>query len=291
MHVLAEQYRLISRIAALDVSDEWAADGAASCAHWVAAALDTEVSTAREWVRIGRALRVLDEIDAAFAAGRPVVQQGARTHKSCDSRDAGRVIGIGRTRPGGWARSRVGGLADAAGDPSRNRGSTGSEDGVVVERRRRRDGCADGAAPTRRDGVRPGGGRGAAAGVAAGRVRGRVPTVAVARPPACQRVPRAVPSRLRWRDRRGRAPCPRRRLHDGRRFPGGRIRRSPHCADRLPAGADSRRGGSSDQCFGPTPKSNDAATACRTRTRSALCRLRRDRPPRVRPRPGMGAER
>ena len=67
---LAQQYRLISRIAALDVSDEWAADGAASCAHWVAVALDTKVSTAREWVRIGRALRVLDEIDAAFAAGR-----------------------------------------------------------------------------------------------------------------------------------------------------------------------------------------------------------------------------
>ena len=155
-HVLAEQYRLISRIAALDVSDEWAADGAASCAHWVAVALDTMVSTAREWVRIGRALRVLDEIDAAFAAGRPVVQQGARTHKSCDSRDAGRVVGIGRTRPGGWARSRVGGLADAAGDPSRNRGSTGSEHGVVVERRRRRDGCADGAAPTRRDGATSG---------------------------------------------------------------------------------------------------------------------------------------
>jgi hypothetical protein len=38
---------LISRIAALDVSDEWAADGAALCAHWVAAALDTKVSTAR----------------------------------------------------------------------------------------------------------------------------------------------------------------------------------------------------------------------------------------------------
>ena len=223
--------------------------------------------------------------------GSPVVQQGARTHKSCDGRDAGRVIGIGRTRPGGWTRSRIRGLADAAGDPSRNRGSTGSEDGVVVERRRRRDGRADGAAPTRRDGVCPGGGRGTVADVAAGRVRGRVPTVAIARPPACQRVPRAVPSRLRWRDRRGRAPRARRRLHDGRRFPGRRIRRSPHCADRLPAGTDSRRGGSSDQCFGPTPKSNDATTACRTRTRSALCRLRRDRPPRVRPRPGMGAER
>ena len=67
---LAQQHQLIARIAELDVSDEWAADGATSCAHWVSAALDVDLSTAREWVRVGRALATLDEVDAAFAAGR-----------------------------------------------------------------------------------------------------------------------------------------------------------------------------------------------------------------------------
>ena len=62
--------QLIARIGELDVSDEWAADGATSCAHWVSAALDVDLSTAREWVRVGRALATLDEVDAAFAAGR-----------------------------------------------------------------------------------------------------------------------------------------------------------------------------------------------------------------------------
>src|SRR3954466_9551888 len=64
------QHAVIVRIAELDQSDEWAADGAVSCAHWVAAALDMDVGTAREWLRVGRALRTLDAVNRAFAAGR-----------------------------------------------------------------------------------------------------------------------------------------------------------------------------------------------------------------------------
>jgi hypothetical protein len=54
----------------LDVSGEWAIDDAASCAHWVADALDVEVCTVREWLRIGRMLCGLPVIDSAFDAGR-----------------------------------------------------------------------------------------------------------------------------------------------------------------------------------------------------------------------------
>src|SRR5215471_7879122 len=64
------QRRLVRLIAELDASGEWATDGAATCAHWVAAALDVEVSTAREWLRIGHLLGRLDVIDAAFAERR-----------------------------------------------------------------------------------------------------------------------------------------------------------------------------------------------------------------------------
>ncbi len=63
------QYELVSLVATLDESGEWTADGAVSCAHWVGQALDVEVCTAREWLRIGRALMVLPMTDSAFEDG------------------------------------------------------------------------------------------------------------------------------------------------------------------------------------------------------------------------------
>jgi len=64
------QNELLRLIAALDRSGEWTADGAATCAHWVASAVGVEVCTAREWLRVGRALGDLPAIDAALAQGR-----------------------------------------------------------------------------------------------------------------------------------------------------------------------------------------------------------------------------
>ncbi|HUI48311.1 MAG TPA: DUF222 domain-containing protein [Acidimicrobiia bacterium] len=66
----AAHHRLLKLIAALDSSREWTLDGAVTCAHWVADALDVEISTAREWLRIGRALGELTLVDKAFAEGR-----------------------------------------------------------------------------------------------------------------------------------------------------------------------------------------------------------------------------
>jgi len=63
---LAGQSELVRRVVELDASLKWALDGAVTCAHWVAEALDVEVCTAREWLRIGRALRVLPTVSAAF---------------------------------------------------------------------------------------------------------------------------------------------------------------------------------------------------------------------------------
>jgi hypothetical protein len=65
-----KQRELIQLVVALDDSGEWVLDRAPACAHWVAAALDIEVCTAREWLRIGRALAEVDVVDGAFAAGR-----------------------------------------------------------------------------------------------------------------------------------------------------------------------------------------------------------------------------
>src|SRR3954469_1257497 len=63
------QYALIKLVAELDAAEGWTGQGSSTCAQWVARALDIEVSTAREWVRVGRALDDLPSIDASFAAG------------------------------------------------------------------------------------------------------------------------------------------------------------------------------------------------------------------------------
>jgi hypothetical protein len=61
---------LVCLAAELDASLEWTLDGASTCAHWIATALDIDVSTAREWLRIGRALVDLEVVDTAFEQGR-----------------------------------------------------------------------------------------------------------------------------------------------------------------------------------------------------------------------------
>lgn len=66
----AGQRQLVRLAVELDASGEWTLDGSPTCAHWVAEALDIEVSTVREWLRIGRALGGLRIVDAAFDQGR-----------------------------------------------------------------------------------------------------------------------------------------------------------------------------------------------------------------------------
>ncbi|MGI9615471.1 MAG: hypothetical protein ACR2QO_21340 [Acidimicrobiales bacterium] len=48
-------------------SGEWALDGSPTAAHWLAAVADVETCTTREWIRIGRCLRVLSATADAFA--------------------------------------------------------------------------------------------------------------------------------------------------------------------------------------------------------------------------------
>jgi hypothetical protein len=69
-HWATAQRRLVRLVVELDASREWAADGSPTCAHWVADAIDVEVCTAREWLRVGRAVAVLPTIDGAFESGR-----------------------------------------------------------------------------------------------------------------------------------------------------------------------------------------------------------------------------
>ncbi|HUP72470.1 MAG TPA: hypothetical protein VM282_05435 [Acidimicrobiales bacterium] len=60
----------ISVLVDFDMSGEWAFDNAPTCAHWVADRADTQLCTVREWLRIGHALRGVDEVARRFADGR-----------------------------------------------------------------------------------------------------------------------------------------------------------------------------------------------------------------------------
>ena len=62
-------YRLLVLIAELDRREVWAAQGALSCAHWLSWACGIDTHTAREKVRVARALTELPLLSEALAKG------------------------------------------------------------------------------------------------------------------------------------------------------------------------------------------------------------------------------
>jgi hypothetical protein len=68
LHVATAQ--CVDAAVACDQSNEWAAIGMQSCAHWLSVATGIDLWTAREMLRVGHALRELPLIRAAFAEGR-----------------------------------------------------------------------------------------------------------------------------------------------------------------------------------------------------------------------------
>jgi hypothetical protein len=66
----AGTHRLLTCIRQFDASEEWHRQGAQSCAHWLSWRIGLDPATAREKVRVARALGQLPVLDAALAAGR-----------------------------------------------------------------------------------------------------------------------------------------------------------------------------------------------------------------------------
>ena len=62
-------YELLVLVGELDVLGTWAAWGSLSCAAWLADVCDIEISTARNQVRVARAMREHPALDAAMANG------------------------------------------------------------------------------------------------------------------------------------------------------------------------------------------------------------------------------
>jgi hypothetical protein len=66
----AATHRLLTCIRQFDEQGDWAEQGAVSCAHWLSWRIGLDLATAREKVRVARALGTLPAIDAALASGK-----------------------------------------------------------------------------------------------------------------------------------------------------------------------------------------------------------------------------
>jgi hypothetical protein len=69
-HLDAATHRLLTCVRRFDESGEWGRQGALSCAHWLSWRIGLDVMTAREKVRVARALGGLPSIDEALRRGK-----------------------------------------------------------------------------------------------------------------------------------------------------------------------------------------------------------------------------
>ena len=76
-HLAAATCRFLVLLADFDARRGWASWEMGSCAQWLSWKCQMSSGTAREHVRVARALRDLPVIRARFAAGAAVVRQGA----------------------------------------------------------------------------------------------------------------------------------------------------------------------------------------------------------------------
>ncbi len=114
-HLDAAAHRLLECIRQFDEAGGWHEQGAVSCAHWLAWRLGWDAATAREKVRVARALGNLPAIDEAFRSGRPFLRQGASPHACGDPAERGHAAGAGGRGNRGAARAAVPGLSSRFG--------------------------------------------------------------------------------------------------------------------------------------------------------------------------------
>ncbi|WP_181233426.1 DUF222 domain-containing protein, partial [Enhygromyxa salina] len=63
------EHALLTRLRLFDAHEAWGPMGFLSCAHWLSWRIAVSLKTAREKVRVARALEVLTNVDASFGRG------------------------------------------------------------------------------------------------------------------------------------------------------------------------------------------------------------------------------
>ena len=97
--VSSDMSSLLALLVEFDLCGEWAFDGCASCAHWVAANADVELCTVREWLRIGHAVLAVDEIARWFADGRLSYSKVRALTRLADARNQHELCAIAERTP------------------------------------------------------------------------------------------------------------------------------------------------------------------------------------------------
>src|SRR6187549_2592986 len=70
VHLDAAMHRLLTDLRRFDEGRGWYAQGFPSCAHWLSYRVGWDLGTARERVRVAKALLALPKVDAALAEGK-----------------------------------------------------------------------------------------------------------------------------------------------------------------------------------------------------------------------------
>jgi hypothetical protein len=97
----AGTYDLLVLIGEFDESGSWARSGALSCAAWLADVCGIEISTARNQVRVARAMRALPRLDAAMADGDVSYAKARVLVPHLTEGNAADLISIARNTPAG----------------------------------------------------------------------------------------------------------------------------------------------------------------------------------------------
>jgi uncharacterized protein DUF222 len=87
-------HRLLTCIRQFDEAEGWHRQGAQSCAHWLTWRIGLDPVTAREKVRVARALGVLPKIDEAFRIGRLSYAQARAVTRVATAINEERVLDI-----------------------------------------------------------------------------------------------------------------------------------------------------------------------------------------------------
>src|ERR1041385_1948841 len=92
--VSAATHRLLTCIRQFDEAEGWHRQGAQSCAHWLTWRIGLDPVTAREKVRVARALGGLPKIDEAFRSGRLSYAQARAVTRVATATNEGCVLDI-----------------------------------------------------------------------------------------------------------------------------------------------------------------------------------------------------
>lgn len=117
----AVMYELVNAVHRLDVSGEWRVAGIPTAAHWVAHALDLELSTAREWLRIGQALERLPALDEAFRSGQLSYSKIRTLTRWANEKNVDDLKQIATQVPAGRLRMALGEWLERHEDPTERR--------------------------------------------------------------------------------------------------------------------------------------------------------------------------